>query len=105
MLAVIVHRVATIDMTVYVAVNVVPPGRVSEKLMLRLVWPVAVAMRMGVVTPGNFLQENQVRAERAQLIAQRMNHHPPVENRQTLVDVAGCDAQARSRHLRRVHGL
>ena len=37
--------------------------------------------------------------------ASRIVHSMSAHLRQTLVDVAGCDAQARSRHLRRVHGL
>ena len=83
--AVVVDRVAP--------VGEIAPHRVGEELVLRLDRPVAVARGLALVRALHFLQENDVGAERAQPIAQLVDHQPPIEERQALVDVVGDDVQ------------
>ena len=99
-LAVVVNRVAAIG----VKIGMILPQRISQKFVLRLAWPVAMAMSVHVVASRHLLQKHQIRVERTQLIAQCVNHHAPVKNRQAFVNVAGGDAQLRNgRLLKAVH--
>src|SRR6185369_16124606 len=59
----------------------------GEKFVLRFHWPGGEALRVAPVVALHFLQENDVRLERAQALAQLVDHHAPVERRQALVDV------------------
>ena len=95
--AVVVDRVA--------AVGEIAPHGVGEELVLRLDRPVvAVARGVAVVGALHFLQEHDVGAERAQAVAQLVDHEPPVEERKPLVDVVGDDVQAASHDGCMSHG-
>ena len=83
---VIVDRVA--------AIGEIAPHGVGEKLVLRLYRPVTMALCVAIVSALDFLQEDDVRAQLPQAVAQLVYHQPPVEKRQTFVDVVGDDVQA-----------
>ena len=73
------------------AVSVILPDGVGEKLVLGSLRPVFVLLRMKLVSAHHFLQENQVGMDAAQLVAQLVHHHAPVELGKSLVDVVGDD--------------
>src|SRR5262245_10211965 len=85
MLAVVVDRV--------LAISLVVPYQIGKKLMLRRRRPVVVARSMAVMAPHDLLQKNQICIQLAQPVAQFVDHHAPVEQRQTLVDVIGGNTQ------------
>ena len=84
MVAVVVDRVAAVDVLPLVA---------GEELVLRLDGCAGEAHGEALVQALHFLQEDHVRVERAQAVAQVVDHHAPVEVRQPLVDVERDDAQ------------
>ncbi len=92
-------RVAAEDGVAVVAVVVdgvapvgeVRPHLVGEKFVLRLVGPVLETRGVAAVLPLHFLEEDDVRAEELQMIAQLVDHHAAVELRKALVDVVGGD--------------
>jgi hypothetical protein len=61
--------------------------------VLALARPGRETLRVALVQAGNLLQEHDVRLERAQALAQLVDHHAAIELRQSLVDVQGDDAQ------------
>src|SRR6478672_6471119 len=70
------------------------PELAGDELVLRASWPVAIAIRVTVVRVQHFLQEQDVRSQAAQALAQLVDHEaPPV--RKTLVDVVRCDSESR----------
>ena len=62
--------------------------------MLRIDRAAGEAQREALVQPLHLLQEHEVGVERAQAVAQLVDHQAPVELRQALVDVERDDAQA-----------
>ncbi len=100
MIAMVVHRVAAVDPSIALILRVYR----RKKLVLRGMRPIAMAMRMPVIAARNFLQENYIGIQPAQLVAQRMDHHAPVEYRQPFVDIAGGNTQMRGRLLLKAHG-
>ncbi len=85
MFTAVIHGIASVGM--------VMPHQIGKKLVLRFTRPVAVTPRVVIISTRDFLQKNQIGVECAQLIAQRMDHHPAVENGQPLVDVESRDTQ------------
>jgi len=75
------------------AVGDVAPHLVGEEFVLRLVGPVIEARGVAAVLTLHLLQENDVRVEQAQVVAQLVDHHAAVELREALVDVVGGDVQ------------
>jgi len=75
------------------AVGDVVPNLVGEEIVLRFVGPVVEARGVAAVLPQHLLQEDDVRVERAQTVAQLVDHHAAVELREALVDVVGGDMQ------------
>ena len=83
MVAVVVDRVAPVHRR---------PAAFGEVLVLRHAGPSREAQRHALVDTLDFLQEHQIGVERAQSLAQLVNHHAPVELRQPLVNVERRDA-------------
>ena len=81
----IVHRIFSICE--------IRPDRVGQKLILRIAGPVLEARCVPLVLADHFLQKDDIRIERAQTVAQLMDHHPPVEMRETFVNIVGCNMQ------------
>ena len=90
------HRVAVVTVPVdrVLAVRDLVPHRAGDEFVLRLDRPVDVPRRVPLVAADDFLQEEDVRIEADQSVAQLVNHHPPVELRESLVDVVGGDGEA-----------
>jgi hypothetical protein len=84
MVAMVVDRVAAVD---------VLPILAGDEFVLRVDRAAGVAQREALVQPLHLLQEDEVRIERAQPVAQLVDHQAPVELRQALVNVQGDDAQ------------
>ena len=114
MITVAVLCIATVDVEIRLGTRAIPllllllpqllfePVHFCQKLVLRPARPVAMTMRVPVVTARHFLQKHHIGIQGAQLVAQRVYHHPLVEDRQALVDVTGGNAQAG--FLRMIHG-
>ena len=85
MMAMIVDRIT--------AVGGLKPAAFGEEMMLRLWRPVEMPLCVPLMQALYFLQEDDVRIETAQAIAQVMDYHAAVELRESLVDVVGADAQ------------
>src|SRR5688572_30352564 len=75
------------------AVHMLPVGS-GEKFVLRVDRTTGEAQREALVQPLYLLQENEIGVERAQAVAQLVDHEPTVELRQPFVDVERDDAQA-----------
>ena len=65
----------------------------GEKVLLRLFRPVVYPAGMAVMHALNFLQEDDVRPQSTQLLAQFMHHHVLVELRESFVDVVGNNVE------------
>src|SRR5437660_2777841 len=87
--AVVVHRVAAID---------VLPRVAGEKRMLRLDRAASEAQGEALIQALHLLQEHEVGVERLQPLAQLVDHHAPVEVRQAFVDVEGEDPEPLKLH-------
>src|SRR6267142_1118817 len=74
-------------------VGEVGPHLLREKFVLGLGRPVLEAHRVAAVLSLHLLQENDVGAERAQALAQLVDHQAAIKLRETLVDVVGRDVQ------------
>jgi hypothetical protein len=85
MMTVIVDSVA--------AVREIRPDGVGQKLVLRFRGPFEVFFGVALVSAEHLLQKNDIGTERAQSIAQLVDHHAAVEERKTLVDVICDDVQ------------
>ena len=72
MMAVVVDRVAPVD---------VLPILARQEGLLRVDRAAGEAQREALVQPLHFLQEHEVRVERAQAVAQLVDHQAPVELR------------------------
>ena len=70
------------------------PVRVGDELVLRFRRPIPVPRGMPLVDADHFLQEQDVRVEPREPLAQLVDHHPPVELGESLVDVVGRDGEA-----------
>ena len=81
MMAVVVDHVA--------AIGGVVPHLVGEEFVLGLGRPVVVILGMTEMQPLDLLEEDDVRIEAAQPLAQLVHHHAPVELREALVDIEG----------------
>jgi hypothetical protein len=90
------HGVAMMAVTVDdgFAVGDFLPDLVGDEFVLRLDRPVLVAVGVPLVDTLHFLQKHDVGIELAQLVAQLVNHHPPLEVRKAFVDVIGGDGEA-----------
>jgi hypothetical protein len=101
LIVLVVNRVTGKDRIamVSVAVNDVAaigggsPDIFREEVVLRLFWPVVKPLGIPVVSALNFLKENDIRSQFAQLLAKLMHHHVLMELREALVDVVGDDVQ------------
>ena len=82
--AMVVDRVLTVDVLPLVA---------GDERVLRVDRAAGEAHGEALVQPLHFLQEHHVGLERAQAVAQLVDHQAAVELRQPLVDVEGDDAQ------------
>ena len=85
MVTVIVDGVAAVHML---------PVLAGKKLVLRFGRAGGKAQRVAMIESLHFLQEHDIRIERAQPVAQLVDHHPAVEMRQALVDIERHHAQA-----------
>lgn len=84
-MAVIVNDVTT--------VRGVMPDFVGEEFVLRLLRPFADTLYVAQMQTLHLLQEDDVRRQSAKPLAQLMDHHAPVELRESLVNVVGGDVQ------------
>ncbi len=90
------HRVAVMAVVRdrVLAVSDLPPDLVGDELVLRLDRPVLVPRRVPAVDADDLLQEHDVGGQAVEPVAQLVDHHPPVELREPLVDVVGGDGEA-----------
>ena len=79
------------------AVGDLAPHGVGDEFVLRLGRPVDVPRRVTPVDADDFLQEQDVDGEPVKPLAQLVDHHPPVELREPLVDVVGRDGETHGR--------
>jgi hypothetical protein len=89
--AVRVHRIA--------AVGMVGPHGVGQVLVLRLLGPVGVALGMQGVRAQHFLQEDDVRGDRAHGLAQLLQDEAAIEESEALVGIDGQHSKAQGHHL------
>ena len=74
------------------------PDIFGKKIVLRFFWPVGNRLGMPFVHALDFLQKDDVRAERSQLFAQFVHHHVAVELGKPLVNVVRDDVQVHRVH-------
>ena len=75
------------------AIRTIQPMLVGEKLMLRSTRPIGMISLMQQVQSLDFLQEENVRVQAAELLPQLMHHHAPVKLGEAFMDVERRDVQ------------
>jgi hypothetical protein len=71
----------------------IAPDTFRKKLMLRLARPIVVLLGMPQMQTLNLLQENNIRVQRTQTVAQLMHHHAPVELRKAFMNIPRGNGQ------------